>query len=127
MDTTSVCGEHCAGRVWDPFLGRNALEKGWSLTHSVGKLDTLPSKQGGTGYYAGDMQSSNVLTYSRSRGLFAVVSLEGASIDGSGQEANKKLYGEELGAKEIVTNAQPFVPAVEPQVSLLDATSPGRQ
>jgi lipid-binding SYLF domain-containing protein len=43
------------------------------------------------------------------------------------KEANKKLYGKEIGAKEIVTGAQPVVPAAEPLVSLLNATSPARQ
>jgi SH3 domain-containing YSC84-like protein 1 len=66
------------------------------------------------------------LTYSRSKGLFAGVSLEGASMDAD-KEANKKLYGKEMGAKEIVTSAQAVVPAAEPLVTLLDATSPARK
>jgi SH3 domain-containing YSC84-like protein 1 len=85
-----------------------------------------PTGAQATGYNAGDMQSSDVLTYSRSRGLFAGVSLEGASMDAD-NEANKKLYGKEIGAREIVTGAQPVVPAAEPLVSLLNATSPARQ
>jgi len=85
-----------------------------------------PTGAQATGYNAGDMKSSDVLTYSRSRGLFAGVSLEGASMDAD-KEANKKLYGKEIGAKEIVTDAQAIVPAAEPLVSLLNATSPARQ
>ncbi len=85
-----------------------------------------PTGAQATGYNAGDMKSSDVLTYSRSRGLFAGVSLAGASMDAD-KEANKKLYGKEIGAKEIVTGAPPVVPAAEPLVSLLDATSPTRQ
>ena len=85
-----------------------------------------PTGAQATGYNAGDMQSSDVLAYSRSRGLFAGVSLEGASMDAD-KEANKKLYGKEIGAREIVTGAQPVVPAAEPLVSLLNATSPARQ
>jgi SH3 domain-containing YSC84-like protein 1 len=85
-----------------------------------------PTAAQATGYNAADMKSSDVLTYSRSKGLFAGVSLEGASMDAD-KEANKKLYGKEMGAKEIVTGTQAVVPAAEPLVSLLDATSPARK
>ena len=85
-----------------------------------------PTAAQATGYNAADMKSSDVLTYSRSKGLFAGVSLEGASM-GADKEANKKLYGKEMGAKEIVTSAQAVVPAAEPLVTLLDATSPARK
>jgi SH3 domain-containing YSC84-like protein 1 len=66
------------------------------------------------------------LTYSRSKGLFAGVSLEGASIDAD-NAANKKIYGKEMGPKEIVTDGQKVVPAAEPLVSLLNTTSPDRK
>jgi lipid-binding SYLF domain-containing protein len=84
-----------------------------------------PTGAQATGYNAANM-NSDVLTYSRSKGLFAGVSIEGASID-TDNEANKKLYGKEIGAKEIVTGTQEVVPAAEPLVSLLDATSPARK
>jgi lipid-binding SYLF domain-containing protein len=84
-----------------------------------------PTGAQATGYNAANM-NSDVLTYSRSKGLFAGVSIEGASIDAD-NEANKKLYGKEIGAKEIVTGTQEVVPAAEPLVSLLDATSPARK
>jgi hypothetical protein len=72
-------------------------------------------------------------------------SVYGANLDGSNKkellffegnltgiaytdkEANKKLYGKELGAKEIVTGDQPVVSAAEPLVSLLNETSPDRK
>ena len=84
-----------------------------------------PTGAQATGYNA-EAMSSDVLTYSRSKGLFAGVSLEGASID-TDNDANKKLYGKELGAKEIVTGSQEVVPAAKPLVSLLDTTSPNRK
>jgi SH3 domain-containing YSC84-like protein 1 len=84
-----------------------------------------PTGAQATGYNAANM-SSDVLTYSRSKGLFAGVSLEGASMDAD-NEANKKLYGKELGAKEIVTGSQDVVPAAEQLVNLLDTTSPDRK
>ena len=83
-----------------------------------------PTGAQATGYNAQAM-SSDVLTYSRSKGLFAGVSLEGASID-TDNDANKKLYGKDLGAKEIVAGSQDVVPAAKPLVDLLDTTSPHR-
>lgn len=77
------------------------------------------------GYNAADMKSPDVLTYSRSKGLFAGVSLEGASMDAD-KEANQKLYGRDIGAKEIVTGGQAVVPAAQPLVNLLDTMSPAR-
>jgi SH3 domain-containing YSC84-like protein 1 len=85
-----------------------------------------PTGAQASAYNAGDMKSSDVLTYSRSKGLFAGVSLAGASMDAD-KEANKKLYGKEMGAKEIVTGAQAVVPAAQPLVSLLDEKSPARK
>jgi len=85
-----------------------------------------PTGAQATGYNAADMNSSDVLTYSRSKGLFAGVSLAGASMDAD-NEANKKLYGKEIGAKETVTGTQEVVPAAKPLVSLLDSTSPARK
>jgi SH3 domain-containing YSC84-like protein 1 len=84
-----------------------------------------PTGADATGYNAQAM-SSDVLTYSRSKGLFAGVSLEGVSID-TDKDADKKLYGKELGAKEIVNGSQEVVPAAQPLVNLLDTTSPHRK
>lgn len=85
-----------------------------------------PTGAQATGYNAQDMSSADVLTYSRSKGLFAGVSLEGASIDAD-NDANKKVYGKEIGAKEIVSGSQEVVAAAKPLVSLLDTTSPKRK
>jgi lipid-binding SYLF domain-containing protein len=84
-----------------------------------------PTGAQATGYNAANMSASDILTYSRSKGLFAGVSLEGASMSAD-DDANKKLYGKEVGAKEIVTGAQPVVPTAKPLVSVLDGASPTR-
>jgi SH3 domain-containing YSC84-like protein 1 len=84
-----------------------------------------PTGAQANGYNAADMKSSDVLTYSRSKGLFAGVSLEGASMDAD-KEANQKLYGKEIGAKEVVTGGQAVVPAAQPLVNLLNGMSPAR-
>jgi lipid-binding SYLF domain-containing protein len=53
---------------------------------------------------------AEILTYSRSRGLFAGVSLEGSTLRPD-NEANKKLYGKEIPAKDIVLHGQVRPPA----------------
>jgi SH3 domain-containing YSC84-like protein 1 len=45
--------------------------------------------------------TAEVLSYSRSKGLFGGVSLEGSTLRPDG-DANKKLYGREVSAKEIL-------------------------
>jgi SH3 domain-containing YSC84-like protein 1 len=70
------------------------------------------------------VMKAEVLTYSRSRGLFAGVSLEGSTLRSDGR-ANRKLYGETLNAKEIVRQGRVGVPAAGRElVSLLDRVSP---
>ena len=67
---------------------------------------------------------AEVLTYSRSRGLFAGISLEGSTLRSDGS-ANNKLYGRDLSAKEIVREGKVGVPAAGRElVSLLDKQSP---
>jgi lipid-binding SYLF domain-containing protein len=67
---------------------------------------------------------AEVLTYSRSRGLFAGVSLEGSTLRSDGS-ANKKLYGRNLSAKEIVRQSKVGIPASGRRlVALLDKRSP---
>jgi SH3 domain-containing YSC84-like protein 1 len=76
--------------------------------------------------YNADAMNVDVLTYSRSKGLFAGVSLDGASMDND-EDANKALYGKNLTAKDIVEGNQPILPAAKPLVDLLDQTSPARK
>lgn len=67
---------------------------------------------------------SEILSYSRARGLFAGVSLEGSTIRPD-NDANKKIYGEKLPAKEIVLLDRVPVPAAAQQlISTLDAKTP---
>ena len=47
---------------------------------------------------------AEILTYSRARGLFAGVSLEGSTLRADG-DANERLYGRKIEAKEIVGGA----------------------
>lgn len=68
---------------------------------------------------------SEILTYSRARGLFAGVSLEGASLRAD-EDGNEALYGHRISAGEIVLG--PSSPATPPSaqhlVALLEKASP---
>jgi lipid-binding SYLF domain-containing protein len=67
---------------------------------------------------------AEILTYSRSRGLFAGVSLEGSTLRPD-NDANKKLYGKEIPAKDIVLHGRVGVPASAKQlIASLNKKSP---
>ena len=53
---------------------------------------------------------AEILSYSRSRGLFAGVSLEGSTLRSDGS-ANEKLYGRKLSARDIVRRGKVGAPA----------------
>lgn len=70
------------------------------------------------------VMKAEVLSYSRSRGLFAGISLEGSTLRSDGS-ANRKLYGRDLSAKEIVREGKVGVPPSGGElVSLLNKKSP---
>src|SRR5437588_9749950 len=53
---------------------------------------------------------AEMLSYSRSRGLFAGISLEGSTLR-SDNRANRKLYGREVSAKQILRDGKVAAPA----------------
>jgi lipid-binding SYLF domain-containing protein len=55
------------------------------------------------------MMTAEILTYSRSRGLFAGVSLKGTAITQDG-EANARLYGHIVDPKELLVEGKGDVP-----------------
>ena len=68
--------------------------------------------------------NAEILSYSRNKGLFAGVSLEGSTLRSDGS-ANEKLYHRKLSAKEIIRESKVGIPAsAQPLVSLLDSKSP---
>src|SRR5579872_2789177 len=70
------------------------------------------------------VMSAEILSYSRNKGLFAGVSLEGSTLRSDGS-ANEKLYGRKLTAREIIVDHKVGVPpSARPLVSLLDKKSP---
>ena len=70
------------------------------------------------------VMNAEILSYSRNKGLFAGVSLEGSTLRSDGS-ANEKLYGRRLTAKEIIREGKVGIPASAHElVSLLDTKSP---
>jgi lipid-binding SYLF domain-containing protein len=67
---------------------------------------------------------AEILSYSRSRGLFAGVSLEGSTLRPD-NDGNERLYGKGTTAKEIVINSKVHSPAsAKLLLSTLDKKSP---
>ena len=65
------------------------------------------------------VMKAEILSYSRSKGLFAGLSLEGSTMR-SDNGANKDLYGKELSAKEILQEGKVGAPAsAQPLLALL--------
>jgi SH3 domain-containing YSC84-like protein 1 len=67
---------------------------------------------------------AEILTYSRARGAFAGVSLQGATLHAD-NEGNAALYGQKISAEDIVFNHTLAVPpAADRLVSILEKASP---
>jgi lipid-binding SYLF domain-containing protein len=67
---------------------------------------------------------AEILSYSRARGLFAGISLEGSTIRPD-NDANERIYGKKISAKDIVIADETDVPpAAEGLISTLNAKTP---
>ena len=67
---------------------------------------------------------AEILSYSRSRGLFAGISLEGSTLRPDG-DANEKIYGKKVSAEDVVRRgAVPVPPSAQKMVALLNKKSP---
>jgi lipid-binding SYLF domain-containing protein len=70
---------------------------------------------------------SEILSYSRARGLFAGISLEGSTIRPNNGD-NARVYGRKVPARDIVLSGTIPVPAAAQQlISTLDARTPGHR
>jgi len=70
------------------------------------------------------VMKAEILSYSRAKGLFAGISLEGSTLRAD-DGANKAIYGKELSAKEIVREGKVTTPAsAKGLLSILRAASP---
>jgi lipid-binding SYLF domain-containing protein len=66
---------------------------------------------------------AKILSYSRSRGVFAGLELKGATLN-QDNDANKALYGKEIDAKEILEGQVNIPAAAKPVIAALTKYSP---
>jgi lipid-binding SYLF domain-containing protein len=72
------------------------------------------------------VMKAEILSWSRAKGLFGGVSLEGSTLR-SDDGGNKDVYGKKISAKEIVREGQVPAPAAsKPLTDLLEKASPKR-
>ena len=64
------------------------------------------------------LMTAEILSWSRSRGVFAGVSLDGATLRGD-NEANRDLYGKTITVREIVTGRDAIPSAAQPLIDRL--------
>jgi lipid-binding SYLF domain-containing protein len=70
---------------------------------------------------------ADILSYSRARGVFAGIALEGSTIRPDGG-ANEQIYGHKIPAKQIVRSGKVPIPAAAQKlVSILDARTPSHK
>jgi lipid-binding SYLF domain-containing protein len=69
---------------------------------------------------------AEILSYSRSRGAFAGVSLEGATLRQDADD-NKKIYGREVTPQEILDGSVAVPPAAKGLVAALTRHSSAEQ
>ena len=100
-----------------------------SLLHSKVKLGADASAAAGPVGRSAEADTdaymrAEILTYSRARGLFAGISLEGATLH-SDNEGNEALYGHGVTAEDIVFKGSTAPPeAADQLVSILQKVSP---
>jgi lipid-binding SYLF domain-containing protein len=100
-----------------------------SLLSSKVKLGANASAAAGPKGRSGEaatdiVMKAEILSYSRAKGLFAGISLEGSTLRSDGG-ANEKLYGQKVSAKDIIRSGRAKTPAcAQGLVTLLDKKSP---
>lgn len=102
-----------------------AAEKAMSGKIKVGSDATAALGPGAS--TGASMSGADILTYARTSGVFAGVSLNGATLDPD-EDANKRLYDKQVSAKEILSgNSVTPTPGGQPLVSALDTTAGKKQ
>jgi SH3 domain-containing YSC84-like protein 1 len=70
---------------------------------------------------------AEMLSYSRARGVFAGISLEGSTVRAD-NDANKRIYGKDISAEDIITESKLSAPAsAHHLISRLQRASPHRK
>ena len=108
--------------VMNPKGARSLLS---SKVKLGGDASAAAGPKGRTAEGATDVvMNAEILSYSRTKGLFAGISLEGSTLRSDGS-ANEKLYGRKLSAKDIIRAGKVGIPAsAQELVALLNKKSP---
>jgi lipid-binding SYLF domain-containing protein len=108
--------------VMNPKGARSLLS---SKVKLGGDASAAAGPKGRTAEGATDVvMNAEILSYSRTKGLFAGISLEGSTLRSDGS-ANEKLYGRKLSAKDIIRGGKVGIPAsAQALVALLNKKSP---
>jgi lipid-binding SYLF domain-containing protein len=69
------------------------------------------------------LMSAKILSYSRSKGVFAGLELKGTTLNQDG-DANKALYGKAIDAPDILAGKSTTPPAAKPVIDILTKYSP---
>ena len=115
-------GLQVGGKASDIVIAVMAPSAAEKVLSSKVKVGTDVGAAAGPGASAGSFgNSADMLTYSRSSGLFAGASIDGASLSPD-SSANQRLYGTSASAKDIVSGSSvKATPAGEQLVSLLNS------
>jgi lipid-binding SYLF domain-containing protein len=116
-------GFQIGGKASDYVIAVMAPSAADKVLNSKVKVGTDVSAAAGPGASAPTQQTADMLTYARSSGLFAGVSLDGASLDPD-SSANERLYGKPASATEIVSGGVKATPAGQSLVTLLNSKIP---
>jgi lipid-binding SYLF domain-containing protein len=108
--------------VMNPKGARSLLS---SKVKLGGDASAAAGPKGRTAEGATDVvMNAEILSYSRTKGLFAGISLEGSTLRSDGS-ANEKLYGRKLSAKDIIRGGKVGIPSsAQELVALLNKKSP---
>jgi len=108
--------------VMNPKGARSLLN---SKVKLGGDASAAAGPKGRTAEGATDIvMSAEILSYSRTKGLFAGISLEGSTLRSDGS-ANEKLYGKKVSAKDIIRGGKvSSPPSAAELVALLNKKSP---
>jgi lipid-binding SYLF domain-containing protein len=109
-------------------MNRRGMEKLASDKFTIGgDASAAAGRVGRTGAADTDiLMNAEILSYSRTHGVFAGISLDGTVVSRDGSE-DRKLYGHDVRSQDVLTGAVPAPVAARSLISELGRYSPGRQ
>lgn len=106
------------------IMGEKGVEAVLQDKTKMGSDATAAAGPSGATTASSSVGGADILTYARAKGLFAGVSLEGATLHQDG-DANKRLYGKAISARDLVRGKSVETPAGgQPLISLLNSKIP---